>query len=75
MKIRHYGFMSSNPSKPFAVIRGLIELSLGFEVKTVEYKIEPAKPLRCQNCGGELKYRFSIFPHEMEYMGMQIDTG
>ena len=75
MKIRYYGFMSSNPSKPLAVIRGLIELSLGFEVKTVENKMEPAKSLRCQNCGGELKYRFSIFPHQMGYMDMQIDTG
>ncbi len=64
-KIRYYGLMSPNASVSPDHIRGLIELSKEFEIKTPEPEISKMAPLSCPSCGGELKYRYSILPFQM----------
>ncbi len=64
-KIRYYGFMSPNTSVSPDHIRGLIELSREFEIKTPEPDVIRMAPLNCPSCGGELKYRYSILPFQM----------
>ncbi len=64
-KIRYYGLMSPNASVSPDHIRGLIELSREFEIKTPDPEIRKTAPLSCPSCGGDLKYRYSILPFQM----------
>jgi hypothetical protein len=72
MKVRYYGFMNPNAAADLNEVRTLIELSYGFEIRTPEYETGPPAPLYCPLCGGVLKYRCSVLPHEM---GPFRDTG
>jgi hypothetical protein len=62
MKVRYYGFLSPGTSVPLEKIEALIELSFGFKIIKPEAKIEPFAPLKCNHCGGRLKYVASILP-------------
>jgi hypothetical protein len=57
MKVRHYGFLSSNFGVPFEEVRARVEMAHGFAVKPVNTDIDaPApKPMVCSHCGGALK--------------------
>jgi hypothetical protein len=72
MKVRYYGFMNPNSATDLNEVRTLIELCYGFEIQTPEYETAPQEPLYCPLCGGKLKYRCSVLPHEMGYFR---DTG
>lgn len=67
MKVRYYGFMNANSSIKIEEVRGLIELSRGFEIESpdVENIIAPPKPLYCKTCGGSLRYVYSVLPYQM----------
>lgn len=65
MKVRYFGFMNPNSAVSLEEVRGLIELSLEFEVLTPDPEIKPIKPLYCSDCGGTLRYRHSILPNQM----------
>ncbi len=65
MKIRYYGFMHPCSSMELENIRALIELSYGFDIEPPESTMEPIVPLSCPKCGGELKYLYSVLPHQM----------
>jgi hypothetical protein len=65
MKVRYYGFLNPNSGTDLSEVRGLIELCYEFEIQTPEYGILPPEPLHCPHCGGVLKYRCSVLPHEM----------
>ena len=65
MKVRYYGFMNPNSSTDLNEVRTLVELCHGFEIRTPEYETVPQEPLYCPLCGGVLKYRCSVLPHEM----------
>jgi hypothetical protein len=67
MKVRHYGFMSSQCAIGTARLRILIHVSLGTAMDLAELLI--AKPLMpappkptCRACGGILSHLFSLFP-------------
>ncbi len=66
MKVRYYGFMHPCSSVSLEDISTLIELAYEFEIITPEPDIEPISPLSCPDCGGELIYKYSILPHQME---------
>ncbi|MCP4110823.1 MAG: hypothetical protein GY749_35725 [Desulfobacteraceae bacterium] len=65
MKIRYYGFMSSNSSVSAEQIRAYIELSYDFEIQTVKPELRPPKPIYCPTCGGVLIYCCSVLPYQM----------
>jgi hypothetical protein len=73
MKVRYYGFMSHSSSVKLPRIRALIELSLGFEVRTAEVNVKPPAPMLCPACGGELKYWYTILAYQMH--AYVFDTG
>lgn len=66
MKIRHYGFMSSNCSVPLARLRLLILDHLKMQISLADLlpvKPKPAMPKPiCPVCGGCLCYLFSLIP-------------
>ena len=72
MKVRYYGFMNPNASVALSDIKVLIELVYGFEVETPKSKIEPVPSLTCSCCGGNLVYRYSLLPHQLNNT---VDTG
>jgi len=67
MKVRHYGFMSSNCAVPLSRLRILIVVRMrdlrgvlvGFTPK--KKPTERTRP-KCKDCGGSLYYLFSIIP-------------
>jgi len=67
MKVRHYGFMSSQCAIGVARLRVLIHASLGATMDLVELlsakppKPPPPRPV-CKACGGTLLHLFSLFP-------------
>jgi hypothetical protein len=72
MKVRYYGFLNPNSGTDINEVRTLIELCSGFKICTPEYETTPQAPLYCPLCGGKLKYRCSVLPHET---GHFQDTG
>jgi hypothetical protein len=75
MKVRYYGFLSPNSSVNLNEIKGVIELSHGFETCTSEIPVKSVKPLYCPKCGGKLKYLCSVLPFEMPPFSLFQDTG
>jgi hypothetical protein len=65
MKIRYYGFLHPSSSVTLEEIRELIEISSGLEIVILEPQSKPVPPITCPNCGGELKYRWSVLPFQM----------
>ena len=63
MKVRYYGFLHPCCSITLEKVRYRILLYL--EIKIVEHRIKPVPPLSCPDCGGELKYCYSILPFMM----------
>ena len=63
MKVRHYGFMSANCSASLSDIKGLIEISLGFEVVENAEVVAPERYVYCPDCGGKMHYRYSVLPY------------
>lgn len=67
MKVRHYGFMSSNCAISLSRLRLLILASLQrlrldlSQLSAKKQKVEIPKP-RCSACGGQLIYLFSLIP-------------
>jgi hypothetical protein len=67
MKVRHYGFMSSNCAISISRLRLLILADLQSmrldlsNLSVKRQKTESARP-RCSTCGGQLLYLFSIIP-------------
>ena len=66
MKIRYYGFLSPSSSIPFKETRHLAESYYGLEVVEVEPERKPLPPIFCPNCGGGLKYCYSVLPFQMK---------
>jgi hypothetical protein len=67
MKVRHFGFMSSNCAVPLARLRLLILATLEalrLDLSRLSAKKTKAKIYQpfCGHCGGPLLYLFSIFP-------------
>ena len=63
MKVRHYGFMSSNCSVSLADIKGLIEIHLGFDVVEKSEPVTSEREVCCPDCGGKMHYRYSVLPY------------
>lgn len=67
MKVRHYGFMSSNCAVSLAKLRLLILAALQAvpldlsALSPKRTKVEPPAP-KCPACGGQLRYLFSFVP-------------
>ena len=70
MKVRHYGFMSSNCAVSLSRLRLLILASLQglrldlSQLSAKKQKTEIPKP-RCPACGGQLLYLFSFIPGKL----------
>lgn len=66
MKVRHYGFMSSNCAVSLARLRCLILNHLKLQISLADLapiKPKPATPkIACLACGGSLLYLFSFIP-------------
>lgn len=65
MKVRYYGFLNPASSVPLDKIRTLIELACGFQVVCLKPEIKPAASPTCPQCGGKLKYLYSVLPFMM----------
>ena len=65
MKIRYYGFLHPSSSFSLEKVGILIELNMGFEIKTPEPGAEAHPSPLCPSCGGKMKYLYSILPHRM----------
>lgn len=63
MKVRHYGFMSANCSVSLSDVKGLIKISLGFNVLVNAEPVAPERYLYCRDCGGKMHYRYSVLPY------------
>lgn len=65
MKVRYYGFMHGCSAIPIDRIRTSIELMHGFDVVDCEPTPEETdkKILCCPECGGTLKYIYSVLPY------------
>ena len=72
MKVRYYGFMHACSGVPLENVRASIEMMYAFELvvpETPRDTREKSGPT-CPDCGGELKYCYSVLPHQMpEYRG------
>lgn len=72
MKVRYYGFMHSCSGVPLENVRASIEMMHAFELvvpETPRDNREKSGPT-CPDCGGELKYCYSVLPHQVpEYRG------
>jgi len=65
MKVRYYGFMNPNSGVALDHIRGLIELTIGFQIDLPKAALQPSRPIICPNCGGRLKLRFLLSPAQV----------
>jgi DNA-directed RNA polymerase subunit RPC12/RpoP len=65
MKVRYYGFMNPNSGVALDHIRGLIELTIGFQIDLPKAALQPSRPIICPNCGGRLKLRFLLSPPQV----------
>ncbi len=64
MKIGRYGIANPNSSVSMETVKGLIELSLGFEIDDFEPEsVSAERAPRCPNCGGKLEYPHSVPPY------------
>ncbi|MDZ7599224.1 MAG: transposase [Desulfobacterales bacterium] len=67
MKVRYYGFMHPCSGVPLEKVRASIEMMHGFDVVVSEAPREVRErsvPI-CPDCGGELRYRCTVLPHQM----------
>ena len=67
MKVRYYGFMHPCSSVPLENVRASIEMMNGFDVVVPEATQDAREKSRptCPDCGGELRYLYSVLPHQM----------
>jgi len=71
MKVRHYGFLSKSSSITLDHVRQLVKMACDISVMGSEPKLEMAPPFICPDCGGKLKYCYSIPAFQM----MSLNTG
>jgi hypothetical protein len=72
MKIRYYGFLNPSSSIDLNQVRQLMESAYGIEaVKSSSDRETSISSIICQECGCELKYAYSVLPHQM----IPADTG
>jgi hypothetical protein len=62
MKVRYYGFMSSNSAIPLEEVRTKIELAYGFDVPERQTETKPKSVLTCRECGSPVRYLFVNLP-------------
>lgn len=71
MKVRHYGLLSSSSSISLGHVRQLVKTACDINVVGSAPEPKMAPPIICPDCGGELKYCYSILAFQM----MLPDTG
>ena len=69
MKIRYYGFLHPSSGVSLELLKTTMEKICDTEF--VEPEPEPKPAIICPDCGGELKYYYSILPYQM----IPADTG
>jgi DNA-directed RNA polymerase subunit RPC12/RpoP len=71
MKIRYYGFLHPSSSISLGMVRRALKEVLDADFMEEEPEAETKPEILCPNCGGKLKYYYSILPYQM----IPADTG
>ena len=72
MKVRYYGFFHPSASFSLKKVAIIIDLTMGFAIKTPKPEPEEAPAPLCSSCGGKMKYLYSILPYKL---AMGFNTG
>jgi len=66
MKVRYYGFLNPSSSVELDHLRKLMETAYGINaVESISEQKTVIPPIICPECGGELKYSYSVLPYQM----------